>query len=124
MASRLMLAGLALAAAFALAGCSATSVKFTSTGPVLPPREGAVDILSEEPEGCIVLGSLTARSEGPVSRSSLVRRLQSAAAQHGADAVVLLEEKSERVSGMAAGTYGGYLGHRDNREVDALAIKR
>jgi hypothetical protein len=119
-----MAAVLAAVAALAFVGCSTTSVKFASTGPVLPPREGTVDILSAEPPGCTVLGTLHAQADGRVSRASLVRRMQSEAAQHGGDAIVLLEEQSERLSGLEAGTYGGYLGHRNSRKIEALAIRR
>ena len=124
MARREVVGVIVLALAFAAAGCGSTVVKFRADGPVLPPREGTVDVLSEQPAGCTILGTLVARSDGRVSRTELIRRMRSEAAQHGGDAIVLLEDHGEHVSGLKAGTYGGYLGHRNFREMEALAIKR
>jgi hypothetical protein len=124
MASRRVMAGLVLGLTLAACGCATTSVQFDSTGPVLLPREGTVDVLYEQPAGCTVLGRLSARADGNVQRTALIRRMQSEAAQHGGDAIVLTDEQSKRVSGLQAGTYGGYLGHRDSRTMEAVAIKR
>ena len=111
-----------------LSGCSTVSIQSTAYlgTPNYPPTDPAtVEILNTAPtKPHVRLGEITAEPSGNPTKEEISQKLQAAAAKMGANAVVIVSDRTQIMGGVVTGGwYDRQIAAVEGRVITAVAIR-
>lgn len=100
-------------------GCATSS--FTQTGETYPEYHGIVKVFAEAPQNLeyVQVGLVSSKGGNIHSTTDMIKALQKEAAEHGANAIILIS--NEETQGYVASQY--YTGTTTAKEMTAIAIR-
>lgn len=120
--NRLALASLCILI-IAFCGCAATA-SFTQTGERYPSFEGPVRVYFEVPEfEYEQVGIVSSQGGTAHSRAEMIGAMQEKAAEYGANAIIIISEKTKENLTFAAGEFGAVGGTTASKNASALAVR-
>lgn len=106
-----------------LFGCAA-SASFTQTGETYPAYEGPVEVYFEVPEVEYERIGIVSSQGGQVhQRADMLKAMQEEAAEYGANAIIILSEKTEDEFVFSATEFGAFGGTATQKNASAVAVR-
>lgn len=108
---------------FTLTGCAATA-SFTKTGETYPAYKGPVKVYFEVPDTKYERIGIVSSQGGQIhQRADMIKAMQEKAAENGANAIIIISEKTKENITFAAGQFGAFGGTSTTKNSSALAIR-
>lgn len=103
-------------------GCATAS--FTQTGETYPAYEGPVEVYFEVPEVEYERIGIVSSQGGQVhQRADMLEAMQEEAAEYGANAIIILSEKTKDDFAFAANEFGAFGGTTTQKNASAVAVR-
>ncbi len=119
---RLVIISLLFAAALAVVGCATAS--FTRTGQTYTAYEGPVKIYFEVPETDYKrIGIVSSQGGQTQSRADMLKAMQEKAAEYGANAIIVISEKTKENLVISANEYGAFGATATEKNSSAVAVR-
>lgn len=120
--NRLSLVLFTFASVLTIAGCATAS--FTRTGQSYPAFEGPVKIYFEVPDiEYERIGIVSSQGGQMQSRADMLKAMQEEAAEYGANAIIVISEKTRENLVFSAGEYGAFGGTATEKNSSAVAVR-
>ena len=107
---------------FLLFGCATSD--FTQTGQTYPKYKGPVKIYFDVPNADFEqIGIVSSQGGNIHERTDLLEAMQEEAAKHGANAIVILSEKTRSSFSLSSNEFGTYAGTSAQKSSSAVAVR-
>jgi hypothetical protein len=107
----------------ALCGCAA-SASFTQTGDRYPAFKGPVKVFFEVPDlDYQRIGIVSSQGGSSHSKADMLKAMQKEAAEYGANAIIVISEKTKENLAFSAGEFGAFGGTFTEKNASAVAVR-
>lgn len=106
-----------------LAGCATAS--FTQTGEEYPAYDGIVRVFFEKPEEVEYekIGIVSSKGGSIHDQADMIKALQKEAAEHGANAIIVVSADEKQGAVLSSGQYGTFASTTTEKNMTAVAIR-